>query len=63
MHRSFRNALAVAAAAGLCLAGGAAFAAPALACRLTCAFAPCGEAEFSFDGFPHVVAGCGAAVL
>jgi phospholipase C len=30
MHRSFRNVLAVAAAGGLCLAGGAAFAAPAL---------------------------------
>jgi phospholipase C len=30
MHRSSRNVLAVAAAAGLCLAGGAAFAAPAL---------------------------------
>ena len=35
MHRSFRNALAVAAAAGLCLAGGAAFAAPALGAPVT----------------------------
>ena len=34
-----------------------------LACRLTCVFAPCLEREFSSGGFPHVVAGCGVAVL
>jgi hypothetical protein len=33
------------------------------ACRLTCSFAPGFEAAFSSGGFPHVVAGCGAAVL
>jgi transposase len=34
-----------------------------LACCLTCAFAPGFEAAFASGGFPHVVAGCGAAVL
>jgi putative transposase len=36
---------------------------PGLACRLTCAFASCLEGEFSSGRFPHVVAGCRAAVL
>jgi NADP-dependent 3-hydroxy acid dehydrogenase YdfG len=34
-----------------------------LACRLTCAFAPCLDRQFSGGGFPHVVAGGGVAVL
>ena len=33
------------------------------ACRLTCFFSPGFEGEFSFGGFPDVVAGCGVAVL
>jgi hypothetical protein len=32
------------------------------ACRLTCPFAPCLEGEVPLGRFPHVVAGCGAAV-
>jgi len=34
-----------------------------LACRLTCVFASCLERAPSSGGFPHVVAGCGVAVL
>lgn len=34
-----------------------------LACSLTCAFAVCLEGAFPSDGFPHVVAGGGTAVL
>src|SRR2546430_10903397 len=34
-----------------------------LACRLTCAFAPCLERELPFRRFSHVGAGCRAAVL
>src|SRR6266487_6893444 len=34
-----------------------------LACRLTCAFAPCRERGITFRRLAHVVAGCGSAVL
>jgi len=36
---------------------------PALACRLTWAFAPCLERKLPFRRFPHVMAWCRVAVL